>query len=247
MLNLVIDIGNTTTKLAIFNNREKIRHLQSSEISSEVIEEFIEGDVIDNSIVSSVGVERADLEAYLKSKTRFLQFSGLSKSAVNNRYQSPQTLGRDRYAAVIAAAALNPGDNCLVIDAGTCITYDFIDAERNYFGGSISPGLTMRYKALHHFTDRLPLVQHAADYHEGYGSDTRSAIITGVFRGMVNEILGFIDWYYKRYESLKILLCGGDVNFFDTELKSSIFAHALKTNADLVLIGLNEVIHYNND
>jgi type III pantothenate kinase len=153
----------------------------------------------------------------------------------------------DRYAAVIGAAALFKNSNCLVIDAGTCITYDFIDKDKNYRGGSISPGLVMRYKAMHTFTVKLPLVDFDAGFLEDYGNDTRTSMVSGVQNGIVYEVQGFIQSYLSVYPDLIIALCGGDAEFFGTQLKNSIFAHIVKAVPDLVLIGLNEVIYQHND
>ena len=247
MINLVVDIGNTLSKIALFNNRELVTTELISTLNSSYLTTFIKDNKIQNSIVSSVKADVHDIQDCLKTQTRYLHFTASTKSPIINEYKSPATLGADRYAAVIGAAALYPNENCLVIDSGTCITYDFIDAEKKYWGGSISPGLEMRFKAMHSFTGKLPLVKSELAFSEQYGNDTNSSILTGVQNGIKYEALGFIESYYSKWPNLKVLLCGGDMNFFDTQLKSSIFAHTLKTESNLVLIGLNEVIHHNND
>ncbi|MFD2161848.1 type III pantothenate kinase [Paradesertivirga mongoliensis] len=247
MTNLVIDIGNTFSKLAIFNNRKLSSFLQIDNFSPPYLRNFLDEQPVDNAVISSVNAEVEEFEALLKERVNYQRFSGLTSTKVINHYKTPETLGLDRYAAVIGAEALYPNQNCLVIDAGSCITYDFIDAGKNYRGGSISPGISMRFKAMNRFTGRLPLVDPNPERHPEYGDDTRSAILSGVQKGVIYEALGFIDSFSKKWNDIKVLLCGGDVNFFDTELKSSIFAHTLKTEPHLVLIGLNEVIHYNND
>ncbi|MBC8052990.1 MAG: type III pantothenate kinase [Sphingobacteriaceae bacterium] len=247
MTNLVIDIGNTFSKLAIFNNREMKDLVQIDNLTLNYLHDFLEERTIDNAVISSVNTEIDDFEALLNEKANYFRFTGLSRANIINHYKTPQTLGLDRYAAVIGAQCLYPGQNCLVIDAGSCITYDFVDAAKNYWGGSITPGIAMRFKALNRFTGRLPLVESNPDLDVDYGNDTVSAILTGIQKGVFYEALGFINSFHKKWEGLKVLLCGGDVKFFDTELKSSIFAHAYKTEPNLVLIGLNEVIHYNND
>src|SRR5690606_709080 len=160
-----------------------------------------------------------------------------------NHYKTPQTLGLDRFAGVIGAAALYPEQNSLVIDAGTCITYDRIDKNRNYDGGGISPGLSMRFQAMHELTEKLPLIAPDLHFMEKIGTDTRSSLLAGAQQGLINEALGFINDYELRFEALQIILCGGDFKFFDTRLKNSIFAHSVKVEPHLVLIGLNEVIH----
>jgi len=246
MTNLVIDIGNTLSKVALFNNRTLLRIEQISNLDINSLDNFLKAEKLDNAIISSVKTGIEQVEEYLKQQTRYIQFTASAPSNVINLYKTPLTLGLDRYAAVIGAQAMFPGENCLVIDAGTCITYDFISSERIYSGGSISPGIKMRFKAMHQFTEKLPLVE-PEFYADDLGSDTRTSLLTGVQRGVVYETLGFIGSYDSKWSALNVILCGGDVKFFDTALKSSIFAHTLKTEPHLVLIGLNEVIHYNND
>jgi len=247
MVNLVVDIGNTFSKLAIFNNREIIKFVQVTDLSLDFLRNFLETKPADHAIVSSVNTEIDAFEDLLRSKTNYIRFTGSSASKIKNEYKTPQTLGLDRYAAVIAAEALFPNQNCLVIDAGSCITYDFVDAQKNYWGGSISPGIKMRFKAMNEFTGRLPLIEANPDRDVEYGNDTESAILSGVQKGIIYEAIGFINSFILKWPQLKVVLCGGDVNFFDTQLKNSIFAHTLKTEPNLVLIGLNEVIYYNND
>ena len=245
MANLVIDIGNSRTKFAVFNNRrlEKI----FTDLTIEEAEALISTHQISNSILSSVKRDTAGWEEFLKENTDFLRFSAQLKTSVHIKYLTPATLGLDRLAAVIGAYALYPNRNCLVIDAGTCITYDAVDTEGNYCGGSISPGLKMRLQAMHTFTGGLPAVELNENFADWQGNDTVSAMLSGVVNGTRSEVLGFIEDYSSRYSNLQVLLCGGDMNFFDTRLKSSIFAQTFKTEPHLVLIGLNEVIHQHND
>ena len=245
MANLVIDIGNSRTKFAVFNNRflEEI----FTDLTIEEAEALISTHQISNSILSSVKKDTAGWEEFLKENTDFLRFSAQLKTSVHIKYLAPGTLGLDRLAAVIGAYALYPNRNCLVIDAGTCITYDAVDMEGNYYGGSISPGLKMRLQAMHTFTGGLPAVELNENFADWQGNDTVSAMLSGVVNGTRSEVLGFIEDYSSRYSNLQVLLCGGDMNFFDTRLKSSIFAQTFKTEPHLVLIGLNEVIHQHND
>ena len=248
MLNLVIDAGNTFTKVAVFDNRDLIELHKFDQLTVTGLEGVVKSRQISYSIVSSVDLEVEELEDYLKANFRHIRFHTGINAGIINHYKTPHTLGLDRYAAVIGAKALLPDANCLIIDSGTCITYDFVDKNRNYYGGSISPGLRMRFNAVHTFTERLPLIEAEADFNNYFGDDTRTAILSGVQQGIFNEALGFIQDYTSRYSELKVILCGGDVKFFDTRLKNSIFANSIKTEPDLVLIGLNEVIHqYTND
>lgn len=247
MRNLVVDIGNTFTKAAIFNNREVEKSSSTADFNLAFIERFAGEENIDSAIVSSVDQDVPEIESYLKSRYKYIRFNAGLSGRVKNKYKTPSTLGLDRLAAVIGAEALYPGKNVLVIDAGTCITYDFIDSGRNYYGGSISPGIAMRFKAMNEFTERLPLIEFDSESDGKFGDDTRSAMLSGVQQGIYYEALGFIQSYSEQYPDLQILLCGGDAMFFDSRLKSSIFAHSFKTEPNLVLTGLNEVIYHYND
>jgi type III pantothenate kinase len=247
MINLVIDIGNTLTKVAVFDNRI-ISELQVfEEFNAESLQKYLDAKKIDNAIISTVDKEIGDMESIIEGYCTYFRFNAGIPTRVINQYQSPQTLGLDRLAAVIGAEASFPSSNSLVIDAGSCITYDFIDSKKNYFGGSISPGITMRFQALSAFTDRLPLMTSDNTFTASFGTDTRTSMLAGVQFGVWSEALGFIQSYISKYPDLRIILCGGDVKFFDSRLKNSIFAHAVKTEPNLVLIGLNEVIYQQND
>ncbi|MEO8794332.1 MAG: type III pantothenate kinase, partial [Daejeonella sp.] len=232
-------------KFAVFHNRKLVEIF--TDLSVNELESLISKFDIQKSILSSVSKTAEIFEDVLKNETQYIRFSTGIKSAIKIKYKTPQTLGLDRFAVVIAANAMYPNKNCLVIDAGTCITYDAVDQAGNYTGGSISPGLNMRLKAMHEQTGRLPLVKLDENFTDDEGTDTSSAILSGVVNGTFGEVLAFINTYNSRYSNLQILLCGGDANFFDTRLKSSIFAHTYKTEPHLVLIGLNEVIHQYND
>jgi len=244
MVNLVIDIGNSFTKTAVFNNRKLTDTAVFKTIDEAAVRRF--GN-FDHAIVSSVDKDIRPLEEYLRSRSSYLRFHTGMFPPIVNHYKTSETLGLDRFAAVIGASALYPHENNLVIDAGTCITYDFIDENRNYRGGSISPGLAMRFKAMHQFTERLPLIEPDLEFTDSFGLDTASAMRSGVQQGMFNEVLGFINSYRDNYPQLQIILCGGDVKLFDTRLKNSIFAHSVKIEPHLVLIGLNEVIHHHTN
>jgi type III pantothenate kinase len=154
-------------------------------------------------------------------------------------YKTPATLGVDRLAAACGARALFPLQHCLTIDAGTCVTFDFIDMDGNYYGGAISPGMNMRFQALHTFTARLPLVSPAGEANL-IGDSTESSIRSGVINGLAAEIDGIIHQYQLKFEGLRAILCGGDALFFENKLKASIFA-----SPELVLVGLNSILIYN--
>lgn len=245
MAQLVIDIGNSLTKIAVFEGKNLIRLDRVEKLDFDVLEACFTDFNITHSIISSVSDDISRYEDFLKGKTKYVRFSSSLPNGINNKYKSPTTLGLDRLAGILGAKSLFPNQNCLVIDAGTCITYDVIDADATYEGGSISPGLNMRLKAMHQFTGRLPEVP-LADYSDWQGYDTKSAMLSGVINGTFGEIKDFIATYNSKYSDLVLILCGGDAIFFDYRLKNSIFAHALKTEVNLVLIGLNEVIQQND-
>ena len=246
MYNLVIDIGNTFSKVALFSNRNMSELHVIQDMDQEALSILISGKQISNAIMSTVKPDTG-LDDYLHENFKYLRFSTSLTALINNYYKTPDTLGLDRYAAVIGAASVFQGVDCLVIDAGTCVTYDFIDAAKNYYGGSISPGIKMRYKAMHTYTGKLPLVQPDYDFRGEKGEDTRSSMLSGVQNGLLYEAEGFIKSYLAAYPDLIIALCGGDADFFDRQLKNSIFAESVKAMPNLVLIGLNEVIHHYND
>ena len=164
MIHLVIDIGNTFTKVAIFNNRDVVESFVYEGFGLTEIKEIVDRHPIDRSIISSVDRDIADLELFLNANSRYLRFHAGIPTQIKNHYKTPQTLGLDRLAGVIGARSIFPGKNSLVIDAGTCITYDFIDSGANYRGGSISPGLAMRFTAMNAYTERLPLVELDPEY-----------------------------------------------------------------------------------
>lgn len=247
MANLVIDIGNTYTKVAVFDNDVLIYINQYTTFNTNNLLAYLDKYPIRRAIVSTVKSKAEEWEIVLSSKTNLSYFNAVTFKGINNKYLTPQTLGADRLAAVAGATYLYPGDNNLVIDGGTCITYDFIDADRNYFGGSISPGLNMRYNALNYYTSALPLVNSNDKFTESYGNDTTTAILSGVQNGIKHELTGFIESYIKTHQQINIILTGGDSIFFDTLLKNSIFAPYIKIEQHLILNGLNAAIHEHND
>ncbi|QQL48812.1 type III pantothenate kinase [Mucilaginibacter ginkgonis] len=245
MANLVVDIGNTQTKLAIFNGEKMLSFDHVAEADESLIAALIGKHKVDKVIISSV---KENKPAYIQQlDIPVTCFTNQTKTAVNNHYQSANTLGADRWAAVAGAVTVNPGKDTLVIDAGTCITYDMVDAGHNYYGGSISPGLEMRYKAVNHYTAALPLLNADNKFEGSFGTDTASAIRSGIQNGIKYEAEGFISGYREQYPELNIILTGGDGIFLDTLLKNSIFAPYIKNDPYLVLKGLNAVIQVQND
>ncbi len=247
MANLVIDIGNTFTKAAIFEQDELVYTEHYKALDTTILDTFLTKYSVDKAIISSVKKNSEEWEAGLKQKTQLIYFNAGMTTSIHNHYRTPTTLGLDRLAAVIGANYLYPDKDNLVIDGGTCITYDWIDAAGNYFGGSISPGLNMRYNALNHYTAGLPVVKQDDTFESNSGDDTETAIRSGVQNGIKFELNGFIESYAKNKQQLNIILTGGDSIFFDTLLKNSIFAPYIKNEPHLVLKGLNAATQKHND
>jgi len=242
-MNLVIDIGNTYTKIAVFKQDELVFNTRYQDPDTATIARLLIDFDIDKSIISTVKKNSEDeWQQVLAQKSRMVYFNSSMNTRIKNHYLTPETLGADRLAAVTGANYLYPGKDSLVISGGTCITYDWVDAGGNYFGGSISPGLNMRYKALNNYTAVLPLLNTDEDFTANYGNNTTSSILSGVQNGIKYELTGFIESYRANQNGLNIVLSGGDSIFFDTLLKNSIFAPYIKIEPNLVLKGLNAAI-----
>ncbi len=237
---LCLDIGNTRIKAAIFQGEKIISNQIITDFSPKYLQEFLQKQDIHHSILSSVRHHPSYFNEILQTYcTTFIELNHTTPIPIQNNYGTPKTLGKDRLAAVIGAYGLYPPSNMLVIDAGTCITFDFLDAQKVYHGGSISMGIDMRFKALHTFTDKLPLIERT-DLGNPIGRNTRQSILSGVIGGVVAELDGFIEYYRNQYTPLTVLITGGDAHFFESKLKSEIFACP-----NLVLIGLNKILDYN--
>jgi type III pantothenate kinase len=239
-VNLVIDQGNTLTKLAIFGNNELIAQSTAPNINSDLLNKFIRGHGVSKAILSSVRTNAdEDFEMLQTVIPQCMLLNTFTKLPFAIDYQTPETLGKDRIAAVAGALGLYPNRNILVIDAGTAITYEIVTDTHIYLGGNIAPGLQMRFKALHHFTQKLPLVEanHNAPL---YGISTQTAIEAGVLNGMVFEIEGYISHLTSQYNQLLTVITGGDAEFFAGTVKNTIFVHP-----NLVVEGLNRILNYN--
>jgi type III pantothenate kinase len=247
MANLVIDIGNTFTKIAVFTGDELRQAVHHKRLSPEIINTLLTDHSVDKAIISSVKKTAEDWEGVLQGTLPVTYFNSGMTPGIINRYHTPDTLGLDRLAAAIGAHYLYPGRDNLIIDAGTCITYDWVDSGGNYFGGSISPGLNMRYKSLNNYTAALPLIEPDSTFVDKQGTDTQSSMLSGVQNGIKYELTGFINSYKKDGLDMNIILTGGDSIFFDTLLKNSIFAPYIENDPYLVLKGLNAAIQNNND
>ena len=247
MAKLVIDIGNTFTKMSVFDETDLLGVGSYKAIIEQDLQDLFQAYNITIAILSTVKIQTEPWVKQLEQYVKVVYFNRDMAHGIHNHYRTPQTLGLDRLAAVTGAKHLYPGYDSVVIDAGTCITYDGIDADGNYYGGSISPGLSMRYKALQHYTAVLPLVNADAGFNNFYGDDTVTAIRSGVQNGILYEAEGFIQSYSKQATCLNIILTGGDSVFLDTVLKNSIFAGYIKIEPHLVLKGLNAAIQEHND
>ncbi len=239
-MNFIIDTGNTLTKLALFQGKEMVAFTSFAGIDAKHIIQFCESNKqIENAILSTVKAYPAEIDEFLNRNYKTLLFNHLTPVPVTNNYGTPETLGKDRLAGVVGARQLIPRSHILVIDAGTAITYDIVTDEGEYLGGAISPGIAMRYKALHTFTDRLPLLDYYDDA-QLIGEDTSTSIHSGVLNGALAEMEGIIQRYQLVYPGLKIILTGGDHNYFDKRLKIKTFAAP-----NLVLEGLNLILNFN--
>ena len=242
-MNLVIDVGNSFVKLAVFEEtellRKKISTLDLIQKDIDLLKkEFVP---IKNAIISSVGKLKSSDIAYINKYFDVVQIDSSTKLPFKNCYKTPKTLGLDRIALVCASIQQYPNSNVLIVDAGTCITYDFITDKNDYLGGAISPGIKMRYRSLHNLTANLPLLELEMPKNI-IGSSTNDSIHSGVIYGLINEIEGAISQYKLKYKDLTIILTGGDANFLSKQLKSSIFA-----NSNFLLEGLNYILQINSN
>lgn len=239
-MNLIIDVGNTRIKIAVFK-KGKLIHSESITEENIVIKavELINKFECRNAIISLVGNIKKTQITKLHAIINLIELTSETKIPFINKYSTPKTLGMDRVALVSAAVILYSNKNVLVIDAGTCITYDYIDMNSCYFGGAISPGIQMRYKSLNKFTKNLPLLEPKYT-NQLIGQSTDSCIHLGVVKGTINEIDSFINQYRKKNKDLTVVLTGGDTKLLANRLKNSIFANPI-----FLLEGLNAILTYN--
>lgn len=236
-MNIVVDSGNTFSKIGWFEGEKLIRYTTHLEFAELVA--LIRSELPAHLLFSSVGPTQEAFEEALGEPLRIMGLTPHTPLPIFKNYDTPQTLGADRIAAAAGANFLFPEEDLVVIDMGTCITYDVIDRNATFQGGLISPGVRMRFNAMHTFTKRLPLFEPEKDP-ELIGKSTRQAMQSGVMNGTLAEIEGIIERYRHKYPSLRVVLCGGDAAFFESNLKPPIFAVP-----ELVLIGLNRILTYN--
>lgn len=238
-MNLIIDEGNTRIKLAIFNENELVEFQYSNiENCLEDLKSILKKHKIEAAILSSVTDEIISVFDDLELKNKF-KLSYLTNLPFVIGYKTPKTLGVDRIALIAAACKKYPKENNLVIDAGTCITYDFIDAFEVYQGGAIAPGIEMRFKSMHHYTKKLPELNVPEYVVPLVGQNTSNCMESGVVNGMVFEIGGVIQSYQKKNKKVNVILTGGDADYLEKQLKNEIFV-----DPNFLLKGLNEILKY---
>lgn len=239
-MNLVVDIGNTLTKLAWFDQGEITGSLRLEPEELPQFNHIIRERPAEMAIISSVGTSENPFIRELKKEfEKLLILDHNTPLPFRIRYKTPHTLGHDRIAACAGARCIYPDHHVLIMDMGTAITIDFINASGEYLGGNISPGLYTRFRALHDYTAKLPLVEADTTF-PAFGTDTRSAIVSGVQQGIVFELNGYMNDFISRYPDCKFIITGGDSNLFVSSLKRPIFAVP-----ELVLKGLNFILEFN--
>jgi pantothenate kinase, type III len=243
-MNLVMDIGNTRVKVALFLEDKVVFSEAFCTIKLKDIKLIEKREAkIDRVIFSVVGKQTKDIikiQEYLEARYSFVLMNSELNMPLHNCYATPNTLGNDRLACIVAACTMYPKHNCLVIDAGSCITMDFIDQEGDYLGGSIDCGINMKYRALHNFTAHLPLLEGKIEKVDVIGKSTKDAIISGIINGTIMTLRGFIAHYKATYSDLKILITGGDALYLYSYLKEET-THI----QDLCLQGLNIILNAN--
>lgn len=240
LMKLIIDLGNSQKKVAVFSD-ENIVFFDISKNLTDSINHIFAGFEISSAILASVIEHTAGINEQISSKCSLLVFDENTPVPIKNIYLTPETLGKDRLASIVAANKMYPGENVLVIDAGSCIKYDFVDSSAVYHGGAISPGLNMRLKALHTFTGKLPLIE-LSNCDSLIGNNTQQSILSGVVNGAIAEINGIVEQYCKIYPDLRVVLSGGDSEYLVNKLKNKIFAVS-----NIVLHGLKIILDYNDN
>jgi type III pantothenate kinase len=241
-MNLAIDQGNTLVKVAIFDDASNmIYNATMATLSIEFISELIENFAIDHIIICSVNSAIEPITGFLRQSNKHLiVLTDKTPIPIQNLYHTPETLGFDRIAAAVGANFLQPDQNLFIIDMGSAVTYDFVTKNNEFIGGNITPGLTTRFRALHDFTSRLPLLKPDASQVKLIGQTTEEAIMSGIISGMRFELEGFIHEIEETYQDVSVFLTGGESIYFESSLKKPIFAVK-----NLVFIGLNRILNYN--
>lgn len=238
-MSLVIDIGNSYIKLAVFRQDKIVYEKQSVKFLVKDLKAIHKKFPFEHVILSTVRTSLPSFTNYLKRNFKFLQLTHNTSQPVKMLYKTPSTLGLDRLAAIVGAYHEKTGKNVLVVDIGTCITYDFLDSHGVYHGGNIAPGVELRLLAMHDYTSALPLVKRANN-EDVLGKSTKTAMQNGAVKGIKFEIESFIRTLTKKTKNLTVILTGGDASYFGEMLESKIFV-----DPKLVLKGLHEILKYN--
>jgi type III pantothenate kinase len=239
-MNLIIDIGNTRVKAAVFEKRKLKEFFVFADTTQLLNAAIFSSYSIRQCLVGTVVNGHETFIDELQKKTQVHLFTSETPTPVKNLYKTAHSLGSDRLAGAVGGNAAFPGKNILVIDAGTCIKYNFVNDRNEYLGGAISEGLQMRFRAIHTFTSRLPLLEIDENYNKVIGTTSNESILSGVQLGAIAEVEGFIAQYKQICPDLTVIVTGGDVNFFEKRLKKPIFADSF-----LILKGLNAILEYN--
>ena len=244
MKKLVIDIGNTLTKWGVFEGKKLLCHEMRAKLNPADIAHLrhLHPDM-DAAMVCTVAREPSFLAKTLSDFTHFIDWQSYRpdlKIPVKIEYEQPETLGRDRVAVASAVASFYPGQNVLCMVFGSCVTYNVVDKDARFLGGAISPGLNMRLRAMHRFTEALPMVDLRQERDTETINNTRTALYSGALDGLRYEVQGYIERYRKRFPDLKIVVTGGNASYFEKSLNYEIFAYH-----NLVLRGLNEILDLN--
>ena len=237
---LVIDIGNTLHKAAIFSETGELVDLHKyCKLTPTRTNRLFAKQKISHAILSSVGKYNADIEAVIQQHCPLIILSDTTPLPIKIKYKTPGSLGSDRVANAVGASSKFPAHNVLSIQLGSCMVCDFVNAKGEYLGGSITPGINMRFKALKHYTRKLPEVRKRMP-EQWLGDDTESSIRCGVMNGIVGEINSIIAEYSRQNPTLKVLLTGGDAELLQNSIKFPIFA-----TPNIVLWGLYEILRFN--
>ena len=236
-MNFAIDLGNTSAKCGIFDGNELVEKLEGLNIDQLI--DVVNSRLPANVILSSVNQDVAIIASKITEDVNCLIMSHHVPLPIKNRYETRDTLGLDRLAAAVGANNLFPYKDNLVVDAGTCITYDLVNKKGEYEGGAISPGIHLRFRSIHEFTANLPLVE-AEEKPALIGKTTKGSILSGVLHGTIAEITQMIRMYASKFADLQIIVCGGDSHWLKRNLSADV-----TFIPDLVLIGLNRILGYN--
>ncbi len=238
-MNLIIDMGNTAAKVAVYKGNERVSLYRVKDLNNEELRKKLASFKIDKAIICSVRKGSDPASDLLPFRIPYIHnLSSKSRLPFRIEYDTPETLGPDRLAAVAGASFMWPGSDVLIIDAGTAITYDYL-AGKTFRGGNISPGMGIRFKALNKFTGRLPLVE-ASEIFTFPGRNTTDAIVAGVISGIIYEINEYIRTFEKKYSQVKVVLTGGDGEFLRNKI-----SHNVTLMPDIVIDGLNNILEYN--